>query len=527
MNTHEQYACVKPKAQSFGLLHFLLLAALVSSIGCPASYETTKRSELRELGGKGPLRVLTADSTLYTFETFSFSETELNGQGTSTKNGITKPFDGSLPFTTIAFIERLETSIWKGVWVVPMVLVAAPYIVQLVSDPPKFDISRPVGVGSCPYVYANDGTSFRLEAEAFGTSVSKAFETETFSVLPSLVSIAGNLSVRVSNERPETHLINSVHLFVGDEGEASSAVLDVDNTLWPVLKAHPPMSAQDHSGRNILANVALKDKRYWQSDLANTEPSSGFRDNLSLEFVLPPEASEATLIVDAVNTDLVTEAYRAAGSVLGDATMQFYDALERNPELQNTIREWIRDCSLRIEVEGRSGWKEVGLMPPEANVAPFTRAIRIQNLRAINGPLHIRLSSLTDVWRIDAVTIDCSTVTPIPLRPLEMTSVSSSDHQQWKNALVRSDSTYAVLLPPNYLDVAFDAAPAKKVQKPVYVFAAQGFLYEWLPSSENKATVAGSIEKDNRVRLFTLIIQHKDLFLPAVYAEWRQNGYRQ
>jgi hypothetical protein len=329
----------------------------------------------------------------------------------------------------------------------------------------------------------------------------------------------------VTNERPETHLINSVHLFVGDACEASSAVLDINNTLWSVRNPHAPIAAYDHSGNNILDDITAKDYRYWRSDLAHTYAFSGFRDELNVQFDLPSGASEATLIVQAINTDLVTEAYRSAGLVLDEATMEFYDALERDPHLQGSIRNWIRDCSLRIEVRKGSEWTEVGEMAPEANVTPFSRAIRLHNLDVTRGPIHIRLSSLTDVWRIDAIGIDFSAVKPLVLHPLNMTSVRSSDNAHWDNAIAATDSTYALILPPDHLDLTFDAAPGTGMQKPVYVFAAQGYLYEWLSRSVPPSTSlrAETAQGKDKVEMFKLLIQQKNLFLPQVYAAWREN----
>jgi len=493
--------------------------------GCSASYEIKDRAELQECEGKYRIRALTVDTLLYTFEKFSFTNTELAGSGTLKRGNRVEPFEGSVPFSRIVFIEGLEMSFWKGVWVFPVLSGCISGVESAFSSHSSFEIHR-IGGSSCPYVYSYDGSSFRLDAEAFGTSVSKAFEAETYSVLPSLVPVSGHLDVRISNERPETHLINSVHLYVGDAGGVTSAVLDVNNVLWPVENVQPPSAAHDHSGNDILAEISAKDNRRWQSDLANTTANSGFRDELNLQFDRPDGASDATLVVDAINSDLVTEAYRAAGSVLGDATMQFYRALEHDPQLQARIRDWIRDCSLRIEEKEGNEWKVVGSMEPEASVAPFSRAIRIHHLNDVPGPLMFRLSSLTDVWRIDAVQIDFSTVKPIPLRPLSLASVKASDGNDWGRALANYDTSYAILFPPNHLDLTFDASTSTTMRKPLYVFAARGYLYEWLPSATpgNPSASTSSIGADVRIELFKSLINHKEFFLPSVYAEWRDHG---
>jgi len=501
---------------------FILVAALIGS-GCFATYELKTKADLQQREGQGPIRALTVDSILYTLETFSFTDSLLSGRGTQKQNGLTAQFQGSIPFSHIVFIEGLETSFWKTVWVVPMVAGVIGGLLTVMTEHPQFTISRPSG-SSCPYVYAFDGTQFKLEAEAFGTSISKALEAQTFSLLPSLVPVDGHPTVRISNERPETHLLNSVNLLVADARGASTVVLDIDNVLWPLPHAVPPAAARDHSGKDILSDLVKKDNRYWKSDLARAAPFSGFRDKLEVQFDIPQGTSEATLVVQAINTELITEVYRTVGAVLGDATLSFYQALERDPELQRIIREWIRECNLRIEVANDTNWKEVGMMLPEANVVPFSRAIRIGNLGGLQGPLRVRLSSLTEVWRIDAVSVDFSIVQPLPLHPLEMVSVSASDKMNWESAIKSSDSSYAVILPPNYLDITFDSAPTLGMQRPVYVFAAQGYLYEWLPTQTepfssvfSEATTGG-----DRVAMFKLLIERRDLFLPPIYAGWRK-----
>jgi hypothetical protein len=497
-----------------------LVAALVGS-GCSATYQVKTKSELVQREGKGPIRALTVDSLLYTLQTFSFSDLLLSGRGTLKQHGLTAPFEGSIPFNRIVFIEGLETSYWKAVWVVPMMAGVVSGL-SAIAEPPQFEIHR--SGSSCPYVYAFDGTQFKLEAEAFGTSISKALEAQTFSLLPSLVPVEGSLTVRVSNERPETHLLNSVNLFAADVPESSSVVLDVDNVLWPLPHVVPPVGARDHSGKDILSDLITEDGRYWKSDLANTVPFSGFRDTLEVHFDVPPGASEATFVIHAINTELISEVYRSVGAVLGDASMLFYQALERDAELQSNIREWIRECNLRIEVAGGTNWKEVGVMPPEANVAPFSRAVRISNLGCLHGPLRVRLSSLTDVWRIDAVSMDFSPVQPLPLHPLDIMSVSASDRMNWESAIKSGDSSYALILPSNYLDISFRSDAALGMQRPVYVFAAQGYLYEWFPTKTEPASsvISETVTGGDRVSMLKLLIKQRDLILPPIYAGWRK-----
>jgi len=493
--------------------------------GCITTNQITQKSELKECNGKGPLRALTVDTLLYTFDTFTFTDSVLTGSGTLKHNDKTTPFKGSVPFYRIVFIEQSDVSFMKGVWVLPAVAGVVSSASQALSQSSSFEIRRPVSGSSCPSIYAFDGKAYTLEAEAFGTSISKAFEAQTFSLLPSLTPRNGSLNVRVANERPETHVINSVHLFAADARDARSVVLDVNNVLWPLNGATPPTAARDHSGNDVLNDIRAIDGKYWESDLANTTPFSGFHDRLEIQFDLPSNASEATFVVRAINTELITEVYRSVGTLLGDETLKFYYALEHDAQLQSRIRGWINESSLAVEVWDGNEWKEIGRIQPEATAVAFSRALRIAGLQNHSGLLRLRLSSLTDTWRIDAVLLDCSSVKPLAMCPLNMTTVSASDGRDWSKAIARNDSEYALVLPPHRLDIAFDPEPTRAMQKPVYVFAAQGYLYEWFPATPMASSSVSSTAPTNVdcVALLKLLIQEKNLFLPPLYAAWEKN----
>lgn len=504
------------------LLALCAIGAILFGGGCSTSSEVATWPELREQQDKGPIQVLTVDTLLYRLESFTFTDSLLSGRGVLKRERAEIPFQGSIPFRRIAFIEGLGSSGWKAVWVIPMVAGIAGGLEQMLGKPEKFEIYYRTS-GSCPFVYSFDGAAFRLEAEAFGTSISKALEATTFSILPSLAPTDDRLMVRVGNERPETHLLNSAQLLVADAGGASSAVLDLHNVLWPLQRPVPPASAVGHAGANILPDLLSKDHRYWKSDLAETAPFSGFQDHLELEFDVPAGAAEATLVIDAVNTELINEVYRTMGAYLGDATLQFYHSLEHDPELQRSVRRWIEECGLRVEIADGSQWKQAGVLPPEANVAPFSRAVRLTGLRGLEGRLRVRLSTLTDVWRIDAVAIDAAPVQPLPLRPLEALSAAASDGQRALGAVASDDTSYAMILPSQHLDLSFDATPALGMRRPTYVFAARGYLYEWFPAPPDRAAplLADAMTRTDRIATLKLLITQKDLFLPPIYAAWR------
>lgn len=61
-------------------------------------------------------------SLTWGFDTFTFTDSLLTGSGALKRDNKTTPFNGSVPFHKVAFIERAETSYWKPVWVLPAVV---------------------------------------------------------------------------------------------------------------------------------------------------------------------------------------------------------------------------------------------------------------------------------------------------------------------------------------------------------------------------------------------------------------------
>ncbi len=507
------------------LQYFALVAIALAVMcnGCKSSESVTKYDELVDAyQNQDPIRALTVDSTLYTFENYSITDSTLEGDGRRKRNGSYEPFSGTLNFGEIVFLERLHESSTNALWILPMAISTGFGIADL-TKPSNFNITT--AGSSCPYIYAYNGRDYVLEAESFSTSISQALESRTFHLLPSLKAVGDELKVRISNERPETQLFNSIHLYAADMKEAASVVLDTQNRLWATNHGSQPVFAKDHSGRDVVQQLSAKDGRYWESDLQNISVGSDFRDKLELEFEIPSGTTDFLLIVDAINTDLITEVYRSVGGILGDEALLFYQALENDPELRRQLEEWVQESSLLVEVFAENRWNEVGSLLPEANVAPFRRALRLKGLDTSSGSLKVRLSSMTDVWRLDAVTADYSEGEPLEMHPLPMARVFASNGEgedELKSKLLNSDRQYALMYPPEYMDITFDGSVTSGMQRPAYVIAAGGFMYEWFPNTGNFSHTdkPAWMGRMSRVELLKNLIAEKEIFLPPVYKSW-------
>jgi hypothetical protein len=133
---------------------------------------------------------------------------------------------------------------------------------------------------------------------------------------------------------------------------------------------------------------------------------------------------------------------------------------------------------------------------------------------------------MTDVWHLDALSVDFSNEGPLTMHPLRMVSAAGTTHQRNIQAAVgESDSLYAIILPPEHIDITFDGTPSDEMQKPVYVLAARGYLYEWLPAERDlsPSIIPGWFEGTDRIAVLKYLIRHEDLFLPQIYTQWKKD----
>lgn len=507
------------KTINYYYLSAILLSILLFVNGCiPSSRTVDTMKDLREAQRKDqPIRILTADSRIYTLNPYYLNGNSISGNGTVEYKNDKKGFSGEIPYSDIELIERLKPNLGQGFWIIPASLAITGGLVTLM-EPQEFTIERIEG--SCPFIYAYDGTDYKLEAESFSTSISKALEGQTYHHLPSLKPVDNKLKIRVANERPETHIFNSMELFMVDALDASSIVLDVNNKVWPVYYEQAPRSASDHSGKNVLETVATKDHEFWETDFKSANVELEFQDELTLTFDLPANTENATLIINAINSDLINDMYSAAGAIIGNKALDFYHTLESDSELKNFFLKWIERSSLLIEILTEEGWEKAGSLRPEANEVPFRRAIRLKNLSEKTSLLTIKPSSLTDVWHIDAVSIENSSTKPLNMINADLLSITSSNNYKGvRQAISENDSSYTIILPPDYLDLEFDAEKSLSMQNPQYIFSARGYLYEWFPQTNNSVNSRFSewfddVAPHNKRELFD---QYEDIFLYAIY----------
>jgi hypothetical protein len=504
-------------------LALVVCALLAPYHGCTTTQELTRRSQLANPQETGVITVLTKDTTLYKLENYHLTDSLLIGIGSSERAGRHASFSGELKLTDILYIQAHSTSFWKGLVETGVVVSFVGLAASCLGGSQGLSVTDRVGYyGSCPFVYSWNGNQYVLEAEVFGIGLGKALEVRTCSVLPSLRDDHSRLRVRITNERPETHYINLAQLLAVETDSVATPIADVNNVIWPVYGAVPALAASDLSGRNILEKVRTRDGQYWESDLSPT--SSDFEDVVELSFSKPSSVQGGSLIVHAINTNLSEVVFKNLFEFLGDQSLAFMHAVEHDPEMIAIMRNWVEESSLKAFIWNGESWERIGTVHPEANVAPFSRVIRFKTDNIKGDTMRIQLRSLTDVWKLDAVNVDWTPVRPLKAREASLLSAIGPGKRDVSAVLRKADSQYAVVLPPEQIELTFRSLPPSPGKKITYALNAQGYLYEWFPEKKQEGGVALAklIPEGGKVTYLETLLRFKSLFLPRIYSEWRE-----
>ncbi len=512
------------------LLPLAAAACILLASGCQSNETIIRRPQLAALHGKGPLTILTKDTTRYQLESFAVTDSELSGSGTVTRRDVVTPFTGSIPFTEVSYIQRPQTDAFKTIIALTAGTFTAYYFLSSTTGDANMSASGLVtyhgpytggGGSSCPYIYSVTGAGRTLEGEAFGVAWGKGLEFSTLHVLSHASEESGSVRMIVTNERPETHYHNAVALYAVTTGEGVSVVADPEHHLWPVSHLLGPLKASDRYRRDVLESLARIDGAYWTGDLPDRSPSDGFEDEIEIELPRPPQAAEGSLVIRAINTPFIEVVLERLTELLGDDQLEFAQALDSDPELIGCLRDWTRESSLRVSLWDGNRWCDQGEVLPEATQVPFTRLVRIQTGAPTSDVVRVRLRALADVWAIDAVGIDWTDASPLsPVRcPLiRATGPGGAEVSPQLNA---ADNLYVTVLPGGSIELAFRGIRCSSREKTTYAFADQGYLHEWLKSAPPRVIPAVAGSWGAKLAFLKTLLRMKNLLLPPIYDRWQ------
>ncbi|HUF25354.1 MAG TPA: hypothetical protein VMM18_00130 [Gemmatimonadaceae bacterium] len=387
-----------------------------------------------------------------------------------------------IPLDSVLAMESFATEVSSGRTLVYSTLATAAALGGAVA---LICVADPKCFGSCPTIYADSAGTPVLEAEGFSGSISPLLEARDVDRLRTRADSLGIVRLEVWNEALETHFINHLELLAAEHG-ADEVVLP-DQRGRPLAVAAELMlgSVTDRSGRDLRAVLARSDGDVFSSDTVTiaAATASDLLDHIDIALVRPAGADSVAVVLrlrsSLLNT-LVFYDYMLArpGARSLDWMAEELTRLDRVAELGRWYGEHF---GVRVSVHDGTGWLPVAKYSDYGPIA--WRDVGLMVPVPTGDSVRIRLSFLTDQWRIDrlAVAGRVRRVTPTPFQAASVTASDGTLQDDALAALRAPDDHYLKTTPRQRFAVTFDVgrAPAGGTRR-TFLLASQGYYIEWV-----------------------------------------------
>jgi hypothetical protein len=260
---------------------------------------------------------------------------------------------------------------------------------------------------SCPFVYVDRGRGPELVGEAYPGAAFRSVQRDDLLDLGR--APGATVRVRLRNEARETQFTDRAELMVIDHEPGLAAVATHDARILMLGDTTPPLVARVE-GRDVTAELARADGRFWERDVVTAANSSDrpTEDSIVVDLPIPaaggigtPQAMALDLKIG--NTPLVDLVFGRFFAAMGQDLKKFVST-GNDAASATRIRNWLtrEGVNLTAEVDDGTGFRVVAVIPPTGPAALRRIAIPVQ-VAAGEKRLRVRLSGGVGFWRFDGV----------------------------------------------------------------------------------------------------------------------------
>ncbi len=296
---------------------------------------------------------------------------------------------------------------------------------------------------SCPFIYVFDGTDYLFSGEIFSGAIQPGLERDDYLPLPPVHPVDGTYKIKITNELKEKQFVNLAELIIVDHPNDVSVLFDKYGTPYTLTAPQPPLSAVTADRTDILLLLKEKDSQC-STGIEGITGENGI-NTITLEFVRPPGASSATLLIRARNSLWMETVSASIHEMFGERYNTFSEKRDQVPG--DKLRKWQLDQNLPLSVflEKKNKWEFVDYFNIAGPAALRDDIIHLELDGVASDTIKIKLETGYKFWETDYAAMEFSapvTVTPVVIPAAEAIANNDLDI---KEVIAGSDITYFVL----------------------------------------------------------------------------------
>ena len=333
---------------------------------------------------------------------------------------------------------------------------------------------------SCPFLYADDGTGFRLEGELYSGAIFKQIERADYLKLHYLAEKQGAYVLKIANEAQETQYTDELTLLVVDHPKDTGVFVGSDGLLHTIQKPLRATSAKDSKGTDFTATMAAPDGRMWSSSPFHRDPDNpeDLKPGIILEFPRPSDAEKAKLVVRLGNTYWADSVFSRFFGAMGFMMKSWYEQANQDPKIKEKAESFLkqRGVGLRVQLMHEGIWEDVGFFYPTGPFGIQDDILEFPIDKAAANTLTVKLDGGTFFWMVDYAAVDYSPDCPVAIHELAPAEAVDENGQDVKGFLLRSDdSYYAMPKPGNYAVLKFPVPPRSPEAERSFILKSEGY----------------------------------------------------
>ncbi len=376
-----------------------------------------------------------------------------------------------IPLSKVALFETNDIT-GLGGKVLAMALVGVPTAIVSI-----YCLANPKACfGSCPTFYCWDGNDTVLMAEGFSSSILRSFEKQDIDMLYHAKVTGNNISLKLTNEALETHVIRYADLLVFPRKQ-NERVFAVDNGMYNrVSEIRNPSSCMAPEGDclDAVSEMDLKE-RYSKTDDKNLAK----KEEIEVTFDSVP-GGELGMIIGSRQTFLTTFMFYQSLAYMGHAAGSFAAEIESgNQSLQKKVNKvWNILGGIEVFFQDKNGkWIKAGQIDEMGPIASDVHVIRVPV--SCKNVLKAKLRLTKGLWRINYLSLAKlgPAVEPVRIKPTVL--FRDSDICSVNNTQLLADTLEPLVTLPGDSYILSYRLPSASQDYELFL-CSKGYYLEWM-----------------------------------------------